>query len=104
MYFNSNNFQPLQKQIIMKKVLFVILLIVTNIITLVLATPKTDVSQATKDYEVACILSDIVRNTIDNLGTEAEEIYHEYVDNLDTMGTLHITEEDIESMRYCWCY
>ena len=37
-----------------------------------------------------------------NIGTDAEEIYYDYVDNLDCDSTLRITREDLES--YSWRY
>ena len=61
-----------------------------------------DSLRATKDYQVACILSDCCRNMVDNIGLEAEEIYHEYIDNLDCDSVLVITKEDIDN--YYWCY
>ena len=50
--------------------------------------------QATKDYEVANIMTTCCNNMVDNLGTDAEEIYYEYIDNLDA-SNLSITKEDI---------
>lgn len=48
-----------------------------------------------KDYEVATIMTSCCNNIIDNLGNEAEEIYYEYLDNLDCYN-LSITKEDID--------
>ena len=55
-----------------------------------------------KNYQAACVLSDCCRNMVDNLGTDAEEIYYDYVDNLDCDSTLRITREDIKG--YTWSY
>ena len=55
-----------------------------------------------KDYQSACVLSDVCRNMVDNIGTDAEEIYYDYVDNLDCDSTLRITREDLEG--YSWRY
>jgi len=55
-----------------------------------------------KNYQAACVLSDCCRNMVDNLGTDAEEIYYDYVDNLDCDSTLRITREDIK--EYSWSY
>ncbi len=55
-----------------------------------------------KNYQAACVLSDCCRNMVDNLGTDAEEIYYDYVDNLDCDSTLRITREDIKG--YSWSY
>ena len=59
-------------------------------------------TQNRKDYQAACILSDCCRNMIDNLGVDAEEIYYEYVDNLDCYGNIIVTKEDMKN--YYWCY
>lgn len=61
-----------------------------------------DTEQHKKDYQVACILSDCCRNMVDNIGLEADEIYSEYIDNLDCDSNLIITREDISN--YYWCY
>ena len=55
-----------------------------------------------KDYQAACVLNDCCRNMVDNLGTDAEEIYGDYIDNLDCDSTLRITREDISG--YSWNY
>ena len=55
-----------------------------------------------KDYQAACVLSDCCRNMVDNLGADAEEIYGEYIDNLDCDSQLIITPEDIKN--YYWSY
>lgn len=52
--------------------------------------------KSVKDYQAACILSDACRNMMDKLGADAEEIYHEYVDNLDCFEHIVVTGEDIE--------
>lgn len=54
-----------------------------------------------KDYQAACILSDICRNMVDNIGNDADEIYHEYIDNIDCYN-LTVTKEDMD--KYYWCY
>ena len=55
-----------------------------------------------KNYQAACVLSDCCRNMVDNLGTDAEGIYYDYIDNLDCDSTLRITREDIK--EYSWSY
>ena len=55
-----------------------------------------------KDFQAACVLNDCCRNMVDNLGVDAEEIYCEYVDNLDCDPKLKITREDIKG--YYWSY
>lgn len=50
--------------------------------------------QHAKDYQVASIMTTCCNNMIDNLGLEAEEIYYDYIDNLDCYN-LSITKEDI---------
>lgn len=61
-----------------------------------------DSLRATKDYQVACILSDCCRNMVDNIGVDAEEIYYEYIDNLDCDSVLIINKEDVKN--YYWSY
>lgn len=51
--------------------------------------------QHTKDYQVASIMTTCCNNMIDNLGVDAEEIYYDYIDNLDCYN-LSITKEDID--------
>lgn len=53
--------------------------------------------QHTKDYQVASIMTTCCNNMVDNLGLEAEEIYCEYLDNLDCYSEITVTKEDIES-------
>ena len=55
-----------------------------------------------KDYQVACMLSDICRIMMDNLGNDAEEIYYDYVDNIDCDPEAVITKDEIRN--YYWCY
>lgn len=55
-----------------------------------------------KDYQAACVLSDCCRNMVDNIGVDAEEIYGDYVDNLDCDPNLCITRDEI--MSYSWSY
>lgn len=50
----------------------------------------------TKDYQVAQIMTTCCNNMVDNIGLEAEEIYYEYIDNLDCYSGITITKEDIE--------
>ena len=54
------------------------------------------------DYQAACVLNDCCKNMIDNIGVDAEEIYYEYVDNLDCDPKLVVTKEDIKN--YHWSY
>jgi hypothetical protein len=55
-----------------------------------------------KDYQAACVLSDVCRNMVDNIGVDAEEIYFDVIDNLDCDSTLMITRDDIQ--KYYWYY
>jgi hypothetical protein len=71
--------------------------------TLVLAYMVGRVQEQTngiKDYQAACVLNDCCRNMVDNIGVDAEEIYFEYIDNLDCDSQLSITREDIK--KYAW--
>ena len=53
--------------------------------------------QHVKDRQVASIMTTCCNNIVDNLGTEAEEIYSEYIDNLDCYPQIAITKEDIDN-------
>ena len=55
-----------------------------------------------KAYQTACVLNDCCRNMVDNIGVDAEEIYGEYVDNLDCDPKLVITRDDV--LSYTWGY
>ena len=60
-------------------------------------------SNHVKDYEAACILSDICRMQLDySDSSEFEERYFDTIDNLDCFN-LHITREEIHS-NYAWMY
>ena len=58
--------------------------------------------QSIKDYQAACVLSDVCHYMVDNIGVDAEEIYFDTIDNLDCDSTLRITREEIQ--RYNWNY
>lgn len=55
-----------------------------------------------KDYQAACVLSDVCHYMVDNIGVDAEEIYFDTIDDLDCDSTLRITREEIQ--RYNWNY
>lgn len=55
-----------------------------------------------KDYQAACVLSDVCHYMVDNIGVDAEEIYFDTIDNLDCDSTLRITREEIQ--MYNWNY
>jgi hypothetical protein len=55
-----------------------------------------------KDYQAACVLNDCCRNMVDNIGVDAEEIYFDYIDNLECDPAMRITREDIKD--YSWSY
>ena len=57
-------------------------------------------AQSEKNYQAACILNDACHNMMDNIGVEAEEIYYEYIDNLDCYSHIVVTKRDIESYSY----
>ena len=59
-------------------------------------------SNSIKDYQAACVLSDCCRNMVDTIGVDAEEIYCDYIDNLDCYPAMRITREDIKN--YYWSY
>lgn len=53
-----------------------------------------------KAYQAACVLNDCCRNMVDNIGVDAEEIYCDYIDNLDCDPALRITREDLNEFTY----
>ena len=55
-----------------------------------------------KAYQAACVLNDCCRNMVDNIGVDAEEIYFDYIDNLECDPAMRITREDIKDYR--WSY
>ena len=55
-----------------------------------------------KDYQAACVLSDICHYMMDNIGNDAEEIYYDTIDNLDSDPDLVITRDEIQ--KYNWIY
>jgi hypothetical protein len=55
--------------------------------------------QHTKDRQVASIMTTCCNNMVDNIGLEAEEIYCEYLDNLDCYSEITVTKEDIEEFN-----
>lgn len=60
-----------------------------------------------KDYEAACLFSDIIRCAMDAeapVGPEVQELYNEWTQDID-LGVYnfeHLKEEDLNS--YVWCY
>ena len=56
---------------------------------------------ADKDYQAACMLSDICHFALDNI-EEFDEIYYDYIDNIDCDSNAVITREEIQ--KYAWCY
>ena len=64
---------------------------------------NSNIDAASKDYQAACMLSDICRIMMDNIGNEAEEIYWDYVDNIECDPKATITKEEIHK-NYMWCY
>ena len=55
--------------------------------------------QHIKDRQVASIMTTCCNNMVDNIGLEAEEIYCEYLDNLDCYSEITVTKEDIEKFN-----
>jgi hypothetical protein len=79
----------------------VLLLLVTNTVSYLAGSYNKDL-QSEKDYQTACVLNDCCRNMVDNIGVDAEEIYCDYLDNLDCDSLLTVTRGDLET--YYWCY
>ena len=59
-------------------------------------------SNGIKDYQAACVLSDVCHYMMENIGNDAEEIYFDTIDNLDCDPDLSITRDEIT--KYNWSY
>ena len=79
----------------------VLLLLATNAVSYWAGSYSKDL-QNEKNYQAACVLNDCCRNMVDNIGVDAEEIYYDYIDNLDCDSDLVITQEDMK--HYSWKY
>lgn len=62
---------------------------------------EADFHSSEKDYQAACVLSDICHFAMDNC-EDFEDIYCDYVNDLDCDSSLTITKKDLE--KYYWCY
>lgn len=85
------------------KALFAIILIVLIAIISYYIGYNNSNKQHSKDYQAACILATCCNNMIDNIGFEAEEIYYEYIDNLDCYSNITLTKTDIDNYN-SWQY
>ena len=88
----------------MKKVYLlaaVLLLLATNAVSYWAGLCSKDL-QSVKDYQAACVLSDVCYFMMDNIGNDAEEIYFDTIDNLDCDPDLVVTREEIQN--YNWIY
>ena len=83
------------------KFTFVCCIIITAVISYFVGRNSMS-TEHERDYQAACILSDCCHNMVDNIGVEAEEIYYDYIDNLDCYPDVIVTREEIE--RYGWSY
>lgn len=61
----------------------------------------SNIDVASKDYQAACMLSDICHFALDNC-EDFDEIYYDYIDNIDCDSNAVITKEEIQN--YYWCY
>lgn len=77
------------------KTLFVIIILALSCVISYNLGKATSDLEHTKDYQVASIMTTCCNNMIDNLGVDAEEIYYDYIDNLDCYN-FSITKEDID--------
>ena len=94
----------------LKIIAAVVLLLATNAVSYYVGFNNND----TKNYEAACLQADFIRYLIDhfdgetecaNIGSEIEECYYEWFQELDNgnFNTKHITDiKDFE--EYSWCY
>ena len=79
----------------------VLLLLATNAVSYWAGSCGKDL-QSEKNYQAACVLSDVCHFMMDNIGNDAEEIYFDTIDNLDCDPDLVVTQEDMK--RYSWKY
>jgi hypothetical protein len=79
----------------------VLLLLATNAVSYWAGSYNKDL-QSVKNYQAACVLSDICHFMLDNIGNDAEEIYFDTIDNLDCDPNLAVTREEIQ--KYNWIY
>ena len=79
----------------------VLLLLATNAVSSWAGSHDKDL-QSKKNYQAACVLSDVCHFMMDNIGNDAEEIYFDTIDNLDCDPDLKITREEIQ--KYNWIY
>jgi len=61
-----------------------------------------DSYRSIKDYQSACMLGDICKFAIENGNFEFEELYEDYLGNLECDPKVIVTREEIES--YSWIY
>lgn len=62
---------------------------------------NSNVDAASKDYQAACMLGDICHFALDNC-EDFEDLYWDYVDNIECDSKATITKEEIQ--KYYWCY
>lgn len=79
----------------------VLLLLATNAVSYWAGSYNKDL-QSKKNYQAACVLSDVCHFMMDNIGNDAEEIYFDTIDNLDCDPDLVVTREEIQN--YNWIY
>ena len=79
----------------------VLLLLATNAVSYWAGSYNKDL-QSKKNYQAACVLSDVCHFMMDNIGNDAEEIYFDTIDNLDCDPDLVVTREEIQ--KYNWIY
>lgn len=82
-------------------VLIVVLLYITYYVGYTEGINKTSIENM-KNYQAACVLNNICNNMIENIGTDAEEIYYDAIDNLDCHKDIVVTKKDIT--KYNWRY
>ena len=79
----------------------VLLLLATNAVSYWAGSYNKDL-RSEKNYQAACVLSDVCHFMMDNIGNDAEEIYFDTIDNLDCDPDLVVTREEIQN--YNWIY
>lgn len=89
----------------MKKIKYlaaVVLLLATSAVSYQCGK-NSQVNVNSKDYQAACMLSDICHFALDHDESgEFEEIYYDYIDNIDCDPDAVITKTEIQ--KYNWIY
>lgn len=81
----------------MKKILvYLVFLFLAFIAGMIVANKQNQ-----KHYDAACILSDVIRASIDSGDSDLEELYYDTIYNLDCLN-VNVSKEDMDNYYYCY--